>query len=182
MDQSYKREVNYWSPMIWCVKAQNPEGNTTLTPCNMLIEEDQAFSYTTSNPDHTEVSPASAVETLTALDTLKRASVARLLEPTYDADGERQYEGEFEELRTRDHGVTEDNSMGTNGKHLQRLFGGMASAMNALNPLKKLGLKYGSHFLSNYIGQGGADAASDLASSVWDAVQSGLKRRAEIDS
>lgn len=175
MDLAYRREKTYWSPMMWCIKAQNPEGNTTLTPCNCVIEEDQSLAYTTSNPDDTEVSPATANETLTALDTLKKMSTARLLSPSYDDAGNRMYDGEFEEL-TRNR--KDARLAGTNGKHLSRIFKIIADGMSSLSPMKQMGVKYISHALSDYIGSDASNYVGAGIDNIYRALESGLRKRA----
>ncbi len=162
-DLSYRIEENMWSPMIWCVKCQNPEGVTTVTSCNMLVEQDQSFAYTTSNPDNTEVSPVSPLETLQALFLLNKMSIARLLEP-----------GDFEAMKSR---LNDPGVAGQNAGHLSKIFGIIGRVMSGLSPLKKLGQKYVADNLTGWLGAEGANSAAQTAGHVYDAITQAMKRR-----
>lgn len=162
-DLSYRREVEFWTPMIWCIKSPNPEGNNVITACSCLIEEDQSFSYTTSNPDHTEVSPAFSSETQRALDLLKNMKAAR------EVDAEEAYQ------------MTERQNpayVGQNSRHLMRILGGIADVMNQLGPVKKMGMKYVQDSLMPYIGAQGASGAAQAVGGAWDALAARLAKKA----
>ena len=161
-DLSYRREVEFWTPTIWCIKSPNPEGNSVITACTALIEEDQSFSYTTSNPDHTEVTPAFSSETQRALDLLKNMKAAR------EVDAQEAYQ-----ISER----TNPAFAGQNATHLQRILGGIAEVMNQLSPVKKLGMKYVTDVLSPYIGAQGAAGAGQAVGGAWDALAARLAKR-----
>lgn len=162
-DLSYRREVEYWRPMIWCIKSPNPENNTNISACSALIEEDQSFSYTTSNPEHTEVTPATTSETQRALDLLKNMKVARSVDRSM-----------AEQMQSR---KDIPANVGQNATHLKRILGGIASVMNALSPVKKLGIKYIEDSLMPYIGAQGAQGAGMAVGGMWDALQRRLADR-----
>lgn len=161
-DLSYRREVEYWRPMIWCIKSQNPENVTTTTACSALIEEDQSFSYTTSNPDHTEVTPAMTSETQRALDLLKNMKAARSVDRAMAVQMQSRQDPE---------------NVGQNAIHLKRILGGIAAVMNGLSPIKKLGIKYIEDSLMPYIGSQGAQGAGAAVGGMWDALQRKLAAR-----
>lgn len=160
-DLSYRREVEYWSPMIWCIKSPNPENGTAITACSALIEEDQSFAYTTSNPDHTEISPVFSSETQRALDVLKNMKAARAVDRDEAMMMTERQNPQF---------------AGQNANHLQRILGGIAEVMNALGPVKKLGMKYVQEQLQPYIGAQGSAGAAQAVGGAWDALAARLKR------
>lgn len=134
-----------------------------MTACTALIEEDQSFAYTTSNPDHTEVTPAFSSETLRALDLLKNMSAARTVDKSEAMMISARQDPQF---------------VGQNANHLMRILGGIAEMMNQLSPIKKMGMKYVSDSLVPYLGQQGAAGAAQAAGGLWDAIQARLAKRA----
>lgn len=155
-DLSFKRSEEYWTPMIWCIRCNNPESNTVVTSCSALIEEDQSFAYTTSNPDHTEVSPAFSSETQRALDLLKTMKAARSVDKNESMQMTARQEPAF---------------AGQNANHLLRILGGIAEMMNANSGIKKMGMKYVSDSLIPYLGSQGAQGAAQAVGGLWDQLQ-----------
>lgn len=157
-NMTYYLFKNFWSPMAWCIRTQNPESPTQLTACQANLVENQNMAYTGVDLENPEQSPVWAIETQQAIEMLKRSEMVRLL----DKD---------ETLSIR-HNIKDSEGRNENWFHLGRILNGIGETMNALSPVKQLGIQY----ILKRLGIGGAagKAIGDAASNLYDKAAAGL--------
>lgn len=148
-DLSYRREKNFFAPMIWCARSQNPEGVTQLTGCTVLVEENQSFAYTTSNPENTEITPAHTLETIVALDSLRYQKTARAVDQVSATS-------------------LSEREKNDNAFHLKSILQGIGNWLNGSKKLRSMGMQYATNFLTPYVGSGLASVAGDALGAAYD--------------
>lgn len=154
-EMTYYLFDNYWSPMAWAIRTQNPESPTQLTACQANLCENQNMAYTGEDLDNPEVTPIKSSETEEAIELLKRSKVVRFLD-----------QDEYRSIRFN---VKGDNGMNENWFHVGKILKGIGAAMNAASPIKALGIKY----LLQKLGVD-TEAANAAANNIYGAVASGL--------
>lgn len=156
-DMTYRRDKNYWAPLIIAISSINPEGVTSITGCDALFVENQWFEFTTSNKhEAAALSLASPVEWLQSMWVLGKLYIAR------DVDGD-----ELELMSRQTDPLTQYDNPG----HIKRMWDlfrtNMGRAMPYVAPVLSKAAKMAGNALGDAMGdesvkRSAAAAAQDI--------------------
>lgn len=146
-DMTYRRDYNWWAPLIVAISSINPAGATVITGCDALIVENIWFEYTTSNK-HEPAAPshASPLEWFQAMWLLNFDGIAREVD-----------EAEVSVMSK----LTDSRAAGQdNPRHISDFFGRVAGILNGIRPLAEYGIKYGTDAIASATGDPNIAAAA----------------------
>jgi hypothetical protein len=148
-DQTYRRDVFWWAPLIIAISSINPLGVTSITGCDALFIENQWFEYTTSNKqENASVSFASPIEWFQATWLCNHYGIAREFTDTPDPECSWQGHTSEMEIIAKNAGIHQRDNPG----HIERFFARCAGILDSIYPLAKLGINYGSKALGAAVG------------------------------
>lgn len=141
-DQTYRRDIFWWAPLIIAISSINPVGVTSITGCDALFIENQWFEYTTSNKqENAYVSFASPIEWFQATWLSNHYGIAR--EFTDTPDPEASWQGHTSEMEIMARNGQSQKQQDNPG-HIERFFERCAGILDSIYPLAKLGIDYGA--------------------------------------
>lgn len=156
-DLTYRRDYNWWPPLIIAISSINPPGATVITGCDALFVENQWFEFTSSNKHEScELSWVSPLEWMQALWYISFDGIAR--EFTDNPDPEAHWQAPTGEmhLMLKNSGIGQHDNPG----HIARFF---SRVFNVLNPLAEAGIKFGRKLIEPYVGSELAGVGENVA-------------------
>ena len=163
-DMTYRRDYNWWPPVIVAISSINPEGATVVTGCDSLFVENQWFEFTSNNKhENAFLSYASPIEWLQAMWVVNYDGIAR------------EVDGEELEIMSRNN---DPRNQLDNPGHIQRFFERVGKVINSLRPALQPLVKKGAEALGNYVGSKEVgDSAMKIANGIMDGLGAMSKRK-----